>query len=315
MRARMQWVYTHVVQLERRAVAVLFEDLLQDALPRDVCRHRRIVKVLLQSPGKVKVPLLFVLKDPLRSEQRQAAGAERLGNRRGRADIQAAAQGRRRRFEFRGTHILGFSAGREKNKRKTKTICQHRRNHKTLMEAADVIRIGTRSEFLKAVCVIAKKLKLCSRRGRKPLFFAKAHVSAVFTAFADPLQRVVQLGGRQGMPRSIGSLYACLVALFLMPSFRGKQTHAFPTPGVRSRCNGVALTRDGSMLLVSDNDGGSHGVHVFNVCSGAHLRTIGCLGDGPLQFDSPLQVSIASDDFVFVARVWQQPRAGADTAF
>jgi hypothetical protein len=107
----MQWVYTHVVQLERRAVAVLFEDLLQDALPRDVCRHRRIVKVLLQSPGKVKVPLLFVLKDPLRSEQRQAAGAERLGNRRGRADIQAAAQGRRRRFEFRGTHILGFSAG------------------------------------------------------------------------------------------------------------------------------------------------------------------------------------------------------------
>ncbi len=65
--------------------------------------------------------------------------------------------------------------------------------------------------------------------------------------------------------------------------------------------NGVAVSRDGSTLLVSDYNGGSHAIHEFRVSDGSRLRVIGGAGDGPLQFKSPHQVWVASDDFVFVA--------------
>jgi DNA-binding beta-propeller fold protein YncE len=42
---------------------------------------------------------------------------------------------------------------------------------------------------------------------------------------------------------------------------------------------------------------------VFRVSDGSRLRIIGGAGDGPLQFKSPRQVWVASDDFVFVAEV------------
>jgi DNA-binding beta-propeller fold protein YncE len=71
---------------------------------------------------------------------------------------------------------------------------------------------------------------------------------------------------------------------------------------VTSESNGVAVSRDGSTLLVSDTaDSGSHAIHEFSVADGSQLRIIGGWGDGPLQFKEPRQVWIASDDFVFVA--------------
>jgi DNA-binding beta-propeller fold protein YncE len=70
---------------------------------------------------------------------------------------------------------------------------------------------------------------------------------------------------------------------------------------VKSSSNGVAVSRDGSTLLVSDCDGGSHAIHEFRVADGSRLRVIGGAGDGPLQFSYPRQVWVASDDFVFVA--------------
>ncbi len=63
----------------------------------------------------------------------------------------------------------------------------------------------------------------------------------------------------------------------------------------------MAVSRDGSTLLVSDFGGGSHAIHVFRVADGSRLRVIGGAGDGPLQFKEPRQVWVASDDFVFVA--------------
>ncbi len=69
---------------------------------------------------------------------------------------------------------------------------------------------------------------------------------------------------------------------------------------MQSASNGVAVSRDGSTLLVSDRDGGSHAIHVFRVVDGSRLRVIGGAGDGPLQFKKPRQVWVASDDFVFV---------------
>jgi DNA-binding beta-propeller fold protein YncE len=72
-------------------------------------------------------------------------------------------------------------------------------------------------------------------------------------------------------------------------------------PRVKSESNGVAVSRDGSTLLVSDNCGGSDAIHEFSVADGSRLRVIGGAGDGPLQFRSPHQVWVASDGFVFVA--------------
>jgi DNA-binding beta-propeller fold protein YncE len=44
--------------------------------------------------------------------------------------------------------------------------------------------------------------------------------------------------------------------------------------------------------------GGSHAIHEYSVADCSHRRLVGV---GPLQFFCPLQVWIASDDFVFVA--------------
>jgi tripartite motif-containing protein 71 len=87
----------------------------------------------------------------------------------------------------------------------------------------------------------------------------------------------------------------------LADGFRGEQSRIIETPGVVSHSNGVAVSRDGSTLLVSDFGGGSHAIHTFRVADGSRLRVIGGAGDGPLQFKSPRQVWVASDDFAFVA--------------
>jgi DNA-binding beta-propeller fold protein YncE len=73
------------------------------------------------------------------------------------------------------------------------------------------------------------------------------------------------------------------------------------TAGVQSFSNGVAMSRDGSTLLVSDWNGGSHAIHEFRVADGSRLRVIGGWGDGSRQFKHPRQVWVASDDHVFVA--------------
>jgi DNA-binding beta-propeller fold protein YncE len=84
--------------------------------------------------------------------------------------------------------------------------------------------------------------------------------------------------------------------------FQGKESRVIATPGVKSYSNGVAVSRDGSRLLVSDYaDGGTHAIHESRVVDGSRLRVIGSKGDGQLQFRFPRQVWVACDDFVFVA--------------
>jgi DNA-binding beta-propeller fold protein YncE len=83
--------------------------------------------------------------------------------------------------------------------------------------------------------------------------------------------------------------------------FRGEESRVISMVGLKSVTNGVAVSRDGSTLLVSDRDGGSHAIHEFRVADGSRLRVIGSPGNGRLQFYAPRQVWIASDDFVFVA--------------
>jgi DNA-binding beta-propeller fold protein YncE len=123
----------------------------------------------------------------------------------------------------------------------------------------------------------------------------------VAAVLGDVLRRVAVLGGREGMPRSLGSVYSGSVTRFLGGGCRGVASRAIDTPGVVSWSNGVAVSRDGSTLLVSDNEGGSDALHAFRVGDGSRLRVIGSRGSGPLQFKQPRQVWVASDDFVFVA--------------
>jgi DNA-binding beta-propeller fold protein YncE len=72
---------------------------------------------------------------------------------------------------------------------------------------------------------------------------------------------------------------------------------------VKSVVNGVAVSRDGSTLLASDRDGGSHSVSEYSIADGVRRHVVGGpdAGSGPLQFNGPRQVWIADDGFVFVA--------------
>jgi DNA-binding beta-propeller fold protein YncE len=81
------------------------------------------------------------------------------------------------------------------------------------------------------------------------------------------------------------------------------QSRAIVTPGVTSLSNGIAVSRDGSTLLVSDYNGGSHSISVYNVADGVRTKVFGgpAAGSGPLQLNRPGQVWIADDGVVFVA--------------
>ncbi len=121
----------------------------------------------------------------------------------------------------------------------------------------------------------------------------------VAAVLGDAQRRLSVAGGREGMPRSLGSVYGGSVTRFLGGSLRGIVRRDIATRGVVSF--GVAVSRDGSTLLVSDGDGGSQAIHEYSVADASRLRVIGGKGDGPLQFYGPSQVWVASDDFVFVA--------------
>jgi hypothetical protein len=123
----------------------------------------------------------------------------------------------------------------------------------------------------------------------------------VAAVLGDALRRVAVLGGREGMPQSLGSVYGGSVTRFLGGGCRGVASRVIDMPDVKSFGNGVAVSRDGSTLLVSDFNGGSDAIHEFCVVDGSRLRVIGRWGTGPLQFTYPGQVWVASDDFVLVA--------------
>jgi DNA-binding beta-propeller fold protein YncE len=121
----------------------------------------------------------------------------------------------------------------------------------------------------------------------------------VAAVLGDPMRRVSVLGGRDGIARSLGSVLGAAVTRFL-GGLCGVVTHTISMPGISSFCNGVAVSRDGTTLLVSDY-GGTHAIHEFSVADGSRLRVIGRNGRGPLQFSWPRQLWVASDGFVFVA--------------
>jgi DNA-binding beta-propeller fold protein YncE len=117
----------------------------------------------------------------------------------------------------------------------------------------------------------------------------------------DALCRMSALGCREGMPRSLGSVYGWSVTRFLGGALLRVKSRVIDTRSVKPCANGLAVRRDGRTLSLSDSEDGSHAIHEFDVASGSRLRVVGGRGDGPLQFNCPRQVFIAPDDFVFVA--------------
>jgi hypothetical protein len=123
----------------------------------------------------------------------------------------------------------------------------------------------------------------------------------VAAVLGDAEHRVAVLGGREGMPRSLGSVYGGSVTRFLGGSVQGVVSGVINVREA-SYCNGIAVSGDGSTLLVSDsNKRGSLGVYDLSVAGGSRRRVIGGKGDGPLRFKEPSQVHIAPDGFVFIA--------------
>jgi DNA-binding beta-propeller fold protein YncE len=119
----------------------------------------------------------------------------------------------------------------------------------------------------------------------------------------DELYRVSVLGGREGMPRSLGSVYGGSVTRFLGRGLRGIVHHVIHARYIHSLGAGVAVSADGSRLVVSGDDNISGVVQAYSTDDHTLgcLKRVGAVGDGPLQFSSPWHVCVADDDFVFVA--------------
>jgi hypothetical protein len=119
----------------------------------------------------------------------------------------------------------------------------------------------------------------------------------VGAVLGDALRRVCALGGREGMPRSLGSLYGGSVTRFLGGGLRGVVSRVIDMP-VCAFYSSIAVTRDGSTLLASDTASGTSAIHA-NVSDGAALPLITRGGTEP-QLE-PGEMCVASDGFVFTA--------------
>jgi hypothetical protein len=102
----------------------------------------------------------------------------------------------------------------------------------------------------------------------------------VAAVLGEALHRVSVLGGREGMDRSLGSVYGAAVTRFLGGCLRGVVSRVIDTPGVKTDTNGIAVSRDGAALFVADFYVSVHAIHVISVADGSTLREVGDKGHG-----------------------------------
>jgi hypothetical protein len=157
-------------------------------------------------------------------------------------------------------------------------------------------RHSARFVFLAAVCAVVEGATVV---------VPEPCTNAVAAVLNDTQRRVCVLGGRAGMPRSLGSVYAGSIVRFL-GGCRGVTSRVIQT-GVASWNNTMALSRDGTMLLVADGNictpCDRPALTLIRVADGGVVRRVGTPGTGPLQFRRPRQVCIAVDEHVFVAEL------------
>ena len=125
--------------------------------------------------------------------------------------------------------------------------------------------------WLRAMCAVAEGADV-------PLSHAVHDASSsrcprdvcVAAVLGDTLRRVSVLGGREGMPRSLGSVLGGSVTRFLGGSLRGVVSRVIDTPTpVMTLGLGLAVSVDGCTLLVSDSGLlKSNTIHEFDVVDG-----------------------------------------------
>jgi hypothetical protein len=123
----------------------------------------------------------------------------------------------------------------------------------------------------------------------------------VAAVLGDAQHRVSVLGGREGMARSLGSVYGGSVTRFLGGGFRGVVSHVTPSLGMRATCSGVAVSRDGSKLLFArGKDLATDIISAVSIADGSVIRdSEGRIGE--LLCNGLRQLWVAADGFVFAA--------------
>jgi hypothetical protein len=134
--------------------------------------------------------------------------------------------------------------------------------------------------------------------------------AACLAAMLRDVRNMAVFGARDGEPMSLASVHAAAAIRFIGASFRGVVVREIAMPDVNICVNGLAITRDGTKLIVTDVGTVTRPskLRVYRIEDGALLREIGssstdARADGPLQFSAPWQVCVAPDDFVFVAEL------------
>jgi DNA-binding beta-propeller fold protein YncE len=150
--------------------------------------------------------------------------------------------------------------------------------------------------WLQSVCAVAEGADVPLPQTSPTMSSCCPAGVCVAAVLGDALRRVAVLGGREGMPRSLGSVYGGSVTRFLGGGLVLDVSRTITT-GVRGSSGGMAVSRDGSTLLLPVG----MAFHVFRVADGSRLRVVGREGRRPLQFSSPCQVCVDADGFVFVA--------------
>jgi DNA-binding beta-propeller fold protein YncE len=119
----------------------------------------------------------------------------------------------------------------------------------------------------------------------------------------DSLHRLSVLGGREGMPRSLGSVYSGSITRFLGGGFRGIESRAINVgvaDGKASLCSGLAVSHDGCTLLATGCHGACDSVLRYTVSDGSAVPAA-VHADAPVVLSRPHHIHVAGDGFVFVA--------------
>jgi DNA-binding beta-propeller fold protein YncE len=157
---------------------------------------------------------------------------------------------------------------------------------------------------------VVRATSTCAYREFKTADDVRRRAAACLTAMLCDVRNMAVFGARDGKPMSLASVHAAAALRFIGASFRGVVVREIAMPDVRICVNGLAITRDGTKLIVTDVGAVTRPskLRVYRIEDGALLREIGssstdARADGPLQFSAPWQVCVAPDDFVFVTEV------------
>jgi hypothetical protein len=153
----------------------------------------------------------------------------------------------------------------------------------------------TRLPWLFACCAVAE--------GAEVVFGGGGAGGAVAAALRDSQGRVAACGGREGMPRSLASVYAAIITLFLSERRLVRRVSAKTprSPETRVACStsdSFAVSRDGTTLFVCRIGT----VFAFDIATGA-LRKALPFGRGEFL---PLHVCVCDDDGLVFVFEWDR---------